>query len=166
MRAILWATEDQGTTWEPVFGLPDEVDDAFIIAGAISADGDCIIAKLSNEVHVQLNESGMPGLDFFFIGRDGDYFEVDYDFSLVDTVNISFVARDRALIFDYTNAFLVDTVSGEVVAKYDTANDLVLHRTIKNLTIAPPAAIVCDEELHHDGRRRSGICYSGTARSH
>ncbi|MCL2808409.1 MAG: hypothetical protein FWD27_09740 [Coriobacteriia bacterium] len=131
-RTLLWATQDQGKTWEPVYNLPAEIDDSNysdevgIFAGAINAVGDCIIIKNSNkaELSAPLDDLTTPPLDFFFIGRDGDFFEIDYEFNIVYMPHVSFVADSRALIFDYTKAFLVDTTDGKIIAKYDTANDL------------------------------------------
>ncbi|MCL2808375.1 MAG: extracellular solute-binding protein, partial [Coriobacteriia bacterium] len=119
-------------TWEPVYNLPAEIDDsdaflgAGICTGAINANGDCIIAKISNEMEmpVPMDDLTTPPLDFYFIGRDGDLLEIDYDFSIVDWPYISFVADSRALIFDPYKAFLIDTTDGKLIAKYDTANDL------------------------------------------
>lgn len=123
-QTLLWATDDQGATWKPLHDVPAGVDGLGVVSGAVNADGDCFIAALSKEAPAETNESSMPKMDFFYIGQEGDPLKIDYDFGLIDGVNISFVSDDRVLVGDYSNSFLIDTVSGRIVEKYETAASL------------------------------------------
>ncbi|MCL2808381.1 MAG: hypothetical protein FWD27_09595 [Coriobacteriia bacterium] len=157
-RTLLWSTENQGATWEPVYSLPAEIDATSVVSGAINADGDCFVIKIAKEVPAQIIDSqAMPPLHFFFIERGGSFLEIDDEFGFVDAVYASFVASNRVLIYDYSKAFLINTVNGEVIAKYDTASDL-------GMTLA--AAPLSDDVfviLGYEGAR----CYDGlTGESH
>ncbi|MCL2808377.1 MAG: extracellular solute-binding protein, partial [Coriobacteriia bacterium] len=135
-RTLLWATEDQGKTWESVYSLPAEFSDSnlneevIIFTGAVNANGDCIVAKGSYESFIeadlptQLDAWVPPPLEFCFIGQDGGFFEIDHVFDLVDIPYISFVADNRALIFDSEQSFLFDITDGRLIKTNDTANDV------------------------------------------
>lgn len=150
-QTLLWSTDNQGIIWKPVYDIPAGVDGLGVVAGSINADGDCFFAALSKEASVGVDESSMPKMDFFYVSRDGGLLKINHDFGLVDGVNISFVSNDRVLVGDYSNSFLVDTVSGEVVASYETAVSL-------GMTMA--AAPVTDDTFviagYEDAR-----CYAG-----